>query len=64
MNTLQAYRSIVLSRIVAAFAAAILAAGAVALPNVLLALGSVASGTAAHTHAPSSVVEGHQAHAI
>jgi|HubBroStandDraft_1064217.scaffolds.fasta_scaffold07399_2 hypothetical protein len=50
MNTLQAYRSMVLSRILAAFAAALLAAAAVALPDALIAAGSATAGSSTSQH--------------
>jgi hypothetical protein len=51
MNTLHAYRSVFLSRIVAAFAAALLAAGALVLPDALMVLDSAAVGSTSHVPA-------------
>ena len=53
MNTLHAYRSVLLSRIVAAFAAALLAAGAVVLPDALVVLDSATVGATSHGPASS-----------
>jgi hypothetical protein len=50
MNTLRAYRTITSSRILAAFAAALLAAAVVTLPDALMAVSSATVGTSLSQH--------------
>jgi|HubBroStandDraft_3_1064219.scaffolds.fasta_scaffold826602_1 hypothetical protein len=55
MNTLHAYRSVFLSRIIAAFVAALLTAGAVVLPDALIVLDSATVDTTSHVPARGSL---------